>query len=312
MEILVNTPGTKLRKDGENLFIENKEGKKRIPLQKIHTLLLGENISITTSSLVLLMKNQVSVFLVNWKNEVIGELLDPVNRSKGRILINQSQMSKNGKGFELSRGWIIEKLQMASDHLKELGDNKKSIDEIQLIIEIIKIENSCESIRGYEGKAGRIYFKELRRLSCSQEEINFRNIKPAIDSFNISLNYTYGILYRKIEQLLILNKLEPTIGFFHTNETGKNSLVFDFIERYRIYFLKRVYMLFQDGVISRDAFTFCEGKHIVTDDVKKLLVKEFNEVLKKRYGKGVDITLDEKMKIDIKELREEINGFGSL
>ena len=312
MEILVNTPGTKLRKDGENLFIENKIEKKRIPLKKLQTLLLGENISITTSSLILLMKNQVSVFLIDWKNEVIGELSDTANRSKGKILINQSQMSKNGKGFELSRFWITEKLQMISEHLNELKSDKKNKDELQMIIERIRSENSREIIRGYEGRAGRIYFKELQRFSCSKEQINSRNLKPARDSFNISLNYTYGILYRKLEQLLILNKLEPTIGFFHTNEENKNSLVFDFIERYRIYFLRSVYELFQNEIISKDTFTLCEGKYIIIDDFKKLLFKEFNEVLKKRSGKVGSITLDEKMKKDIKELREVIDGSNGL
>ena len=47
------------------------------------------------------------------------------------------------------------------------------------------------------------------------------------------LNYSYGVLYGRVERLLILAGLDPFIGFFHCDSYKKPSLVYDLIEPFR-------------------------------------------------------------------------------
>ncbi len=55
------------------------------------------------------------------------------------------------------------------------------------------------------------------------------------DPFNACLNYCYGILYSLVEKACILSGLDPYVGFLHTDNYNKKSLVFDLIELFRIY-----------------------------------------------------------------------------
>ena len=312
IDILVNTPGTKLKKEKKYLVVENKKLTKRIPLKDVKTISLGENILVSVNSLLLMIEENIAVFLVNWKNEVIGEISNVNGRSKGKRLINQLNISNDVVGLKLSRSWIIEKIQKIIEHLEELKSNKKKIEEIKMVMVMIKETTKKESIRGFEGRVGRIYFKELRKFSNSEERILPRNQRPAIDSFNQSLNYTYGILYRKLNYLFLIYKVEPTIGFFHTNESNKDALVFDFIERYRIYFLKNIYALFQKGEISRKLYEKSNEKYVLTKEGKYFLRGEFDKVLRKRAHKKSKLSLEEQIREDIKELREIIDDFSSI
>ena len=55
----------------------------------------------------------------------------------------------------------------------------------------------------------------------------------AYDSTNNTFNLAYEILAWKVHRALIKAKLEPYLGFLHSNQMGKLSLVCDFQELYR-------------------------------------------------------------------------------
>lgn len=46
-------------------------------------------------------------------------------------------------------------------------------------------------------------------------------------------NYAYGVLYVKISGAVTITGLNPNTGFLHTDQKGKQTLVFDLIEPFR-------------------------------------------------------------------------------
>ena len=312
MEILVNTPGTKVKKEGDCVLLINKVQKKRIPLKKLSVLLLGEGVGLSTDALLLLIENNIDIFLVDWKSEIVGEFRQSSARVKGGDLLKQVEFSTSSSAFKLSRKWISEKLTLMEKHLKNIRGDLKKREELLMIVSLIEEQDDKNIIRSLEGRAGRIYIKELRRLSQVNENILSRNLRPARDSFNSSLNYTYGILYRYLIRRLLQNKIEPTLGFFHTNLENKNSLSFDIIERYRVFFIEKIYLLFQKGIISQNHLEIHSNSFILTDDLKKILSKEFKITLKRRFSSSKRLSLEEKIDQDIKELKEAIRGYNSL
>ena len=71
-----------------------------------------------------------------------------------------------------------------------------------------------------------------------------RQQKVPTDAVNTLLNYGYGILYSQIWSAIILAGLDPYIGFLHTEQTGKPSLVFDLIEEFRAPIVDRTVIAF--------------------------------------------------------------------
>jgi CRISPR-associated protein Cas1 len=126
----------------------------------------------------------------------------------------------------------------------------------------------------------------------------------AYDGMNNTFNLAYEVLAWKVHKALVRAKLEPYLGFLHSNQMTKRSLICDFQELYRYLiddFLigycqrinKRDFMVKEEVVNRRRT-----GKHEVlnnseTSEILKELNKFFeNRVAVKRLRNGDHQTLE--------------------
>jgi CRISPR-associated protein Cas1 len=73
----------------------------------------------------------------------------------------------------------------------------------------------------------------------------------AYDGMNNLFNLAYKILAWKIHKALVRAKLEPYLGFLHSNQMAKLSLVLDFQELYR-YLIDDFVIQFSQKINKRD------------------------------------------------------------
>jgi CRISPR-associated protein Cas1 len=73
----------------------------------------------------------------------------------------------------------------------------------------------------------------------------------AYDGMNNLFNLAYEILAWKIHKALVRAKLEPYLGFLHSNQMAKLSLVCDFQELYR-YFIDDFLINYCQRISVRD------------------------------------------------------------
>ncbi len=77
-----------------------------------------------------------------------------------------------------------------------------------------KIDEIDSTLRGgLEGTAGRVYFNTLSSLLVERYRFHGRSFRPAGDPFNAFLNYAYGVLYSRVEKVLIIAGLRSICGF---------------------------------------------------------------------------------------------------
>lgn len=76
----------------------------------------------------------------------------------------------------------------------------------------------------------------------------------AYDGVNNLFNLAYALLAWKVHRALIGAKLEPYLGFLHSEQFGKPSLVCDFQELYR-YLIDNFIIQYCESLTKRD-FTF--------------------------------------------------------
>jgi len=88
-------------------------------------------------------------------------------------------------------------------------------------------------LRYFEGSASMHYFKEIFGLFPESFRPEKRKGFKAYDGLNNTFNLAYRILSNKVMVALIKAKLEPYLGFLHSVQYGKPSLVCDFMELYR-------------------------------------------------------------------------------
>ncbi|MCB9292366.1 MAG: CRISPR-associated endonuclease Cas1 [Lewinellaceae bacterium] len=93
---------------------------------------------------------------------------------------------------------------------------------------------SAATFRGIEGSAGRIFYLLAGQSLPERYRFARRSLRPAQDSFNSFLNYAYAVLYGRVEEALLRAGLSPYLGLMHRDGYRFKSLVYDFIEPFRV------------------------------------------------------------------------------
>lgn len=101
-----------------------------------------------------------------------------------------------------------------------------------------------------------------------------RSRQPARDPFNAFLNYAYGILYSEVEKACVIAGLDPFVGFVHSDNYNKKSLVFDIIENFRIYADRVVFKLFSKKMVNDRMYDTLPNGVTLNKEGKKLLFDE--------------------------------------
>jgi CRISP-associated protein Cas1 len=297
MQLVINTWGTYVHiKDQLFEVTLTKDGEKQKHLfasQKVTSILMSKGAAISTDAIILAMKNNIDIIIFENDGVPIGRFWHSKPGSTSRIRKQQLDASLNLTGMFWIKNWLSKKLTNQIEFLKRLKNHRPSqADTIQEKIKIIsalkikikkqeaeKIDFIDSSLRGFEGTAGRIYFQILSLLLNERYRFTGRSFRPAKDSFNAFLNYAYGVLYSRVEKVLVVAGLDPYVGFMHRDDYNTKSMVFDFIEPYRIYADEVVFKLFSAKKVNDNhTDTITNGVSLNTEG-KNLLMKAFMKFL---------------------------------
>jgi len=173
-----------------------------------------------------------------------------------------------------------------------------------------KIEQVDSIFRGWEGTAGRFYFQTLSLLLTEKYRFTGRSFRPAKDPYNAFLNYAYGVLYSRVEKVLMIAGLDPYVGFMHRDDYNMKSMVFDFIEPYRIYSDEVVFKLFSAKKVNDSHTSLITNGISLNADGKNLLMQALMKFLdedKIRY-KGRNQTRINIMQQDAHQFANKLIG----
>lgn len=106
-------------------------------------------------------------------------------------------------------------------------------------------EDQLATLRGFEGGASASYFSAYTELFPESLEFKNRNRRPPEDPVNAMLSLCYTMLHYEMEREIEVIGLDPTIGFYHQFDYGRESLACDLVEPYRPDVDKFVYEIFR-------------------------------------------------------------------
>lgn len=297
MNIFLQTPGTYLHvKDG--LFeirrkVEGEVVKRQFAAQKVTAFLLSSGVALSTDAVALAHQHHVDVLFVAYDGQPYGRLWSAKPGSTTRIRKRQLEVSLGPEGLTAIQDWLGQKLANQAAHLRRLKKHRSQLHELlddkavrieALAAQIVgavapRVDAVAESIRGWEGSAGRHYFEALAAAMPKDWRFEGRSMRPAKDAFNAALNYCYGILYGQVERALLIAGLDPYLGFLHRDDYNQKSMVFDFIEPYRIYAERATFTFFSSKTVRKEHFSPLTGGVRLNETGKPLLVEHFFDYL---------------------------------
>jgi CRISP-associated protein Cas1 len=300
MEITVNTYGAYLHVKDDMFEVRLKDANapngirtEQRTAHKVRTIILADGTMLSSAAVKLALKNNIDIVFVESDGFPYGRIWHGKLGSTTKIRKRQLEVSLNTEGVHWTKTWITQKVGNQLDFIKDLkkhrpqhadflNDKIKKIEALTISIQALegqKVRDIADILRGLEGTAGRLFFETLSFVLPKDYQFEGRSSRPAKDAYNAFLNYAYGFMYRRVEKSLIIAGLDPFIGFMHRDDYNQKSMVFDYIEPYRIWADEAIFRLFSAKKVNKSHTEDLangvgltkEGKALVSDQVTNFL-----------------------------------------
>jgi CRISPR-associated protein Cas1 len=261
----------------------------------------------------------IDVLITTQKGMPVAMLRGLDDDSHVETRICQYESLKNGKGVEIAKQIVYGKLKGQNEVLRKYSLEQHNLDRIQLQLKSKPITK--QSLLTIEGHASEFYYKQIFNLLPESIRIKQRETYKAYNGIDNLFNLAYTMLKWKVFVAINKAKLEPYLGYLHSIQYGKPSLVCDLMELYR-YLIDDYIIQFSSGLAKRDFITKTEqfssnrkGKRQYLNDTKTMslmhgLTKYFEKtvnVARMRVGKkqSIETLINEEALLLAKYLRNE-------
>lgn len=292
MQLVINSPGTFITCKDDCFSLKQEDRKFTISPLKVESIVVSNKAMITTQAINMALEHNINVIFLDKYGDPIGRVWFSKMGSTALIRRKQLEAEMSLVGFELVIDMIGTKLDNQIRFMKKLmharpgketlfENNVKQISDARerLKEQPTKLDDARNSIMGLEGTAGKAYFQCLSKVMPEKYSFKGRSRRPAKDPFNAVLNYCYGMLYGLVEKACILSGLDPFVGFMHTDNYNKKSLVFDLIEPFRIFAEQTAVYLFTGKKIKDDYFDEGDNAVSLNQKGKPIIVEAMNKHL---------------------------------
>lgn len=265
--LYIDRKGYHIKLDGEAIAFYL-DGKREgiVPIRPLNRVIIAGNNTVETSVLNKLADNGSNVIFLSGRGLQYRGILTGRLHNNGILRVRQYEKSLD-KDFTLaiSKEIVIEKIRRQSEFLGEAAkirgsENVKAafhntFGTLERIVrEIDSACGSLESLRGYEGAASNAYFSAFTELFPESLGFNIRTRRPPKDPVNAMLSLCYTLLHYEAVREIQVAGLDPTIGFYHCFDYGRESLACDLIEPFRPGADRFVWELFKDGKYAQKDF----------------------------------------------------------
>lgn len=253
-----------IRLDGQALaFYANGGREGLVPVNPLKRVIVIGHVSIETPVIHKLASENVSVLFLSGKRlRFCGSLRGRLHNN-GILRVSQYQKALSPFAGEFARGVIVNKLSRQRELLLTAREERPDLrfpmtDAANTIESVLNSLNTAgsdlEQIRGYEGGASAAYFQAYTKLFADSLNFRKRTRRPPEDPVNAMLSLCYTLLHFEVVREIEVIGLDPTIGFLHQFEYGRESLACDLVELYRADVDRFVWGIFRERTFTTRDF----------------------------------------------------------
>lgn len=290
MQLVINTFGAYLRKQGDCFLVKNEDKTFEVSLRKVDSILITTGAVLSTDAIKAAVEHNIEIVFMDEFGDPYGRVWHAKLGSTTLIRRRQLEYAEEVRGLELAKDWIGTKFDNQIEFLKKLAHTRPE-KEADILVYAQRLEDGREkllalegtideqrgTVMGVEGAAGRTYFEALSFIMPDRYTFQGRSRQPAKDEFNCLLNYAYGVLYSMVEKACMIAGLDPYVGFLHTDNYNKKSFVFDLMEMFRYLADQTVVYLFSGRKVKQEWFKTIPGGMTLDKDGKAALLQALNE-----------------------------------
>ena len=297
--VYIDKAGCEIRLDGGALvFYQSGRREGVVPIKPLKRVIIVGRCKIDAGVFHYLSKEGIQIVMLSGRSLRFRCVVQGRLHNNGLLRQRQYEKSLNS-GFvsKLATELVLRKIQnqcmLLEDSIAIKSDCRlhlsEAIERLNRIQEnIIKHKSEIDSLRGYEGTASNFYFSAFTKLFSEGLGFRGRNRRPPRDPVNAMLSLCYTMLYADITTEVYIAGLDPTIGFYHSFEYGRDSLSCDIEEPFRPEVDRFVWELFRKEYFRKRDFTEEKGGVYLKKKARTRfypLYEEFARPLRKQIQK---------------------------
>ncbi len=244
--VYVTEHGARVGRAGDTLVVTKNDGDKiAFPLKEIGNVVLQGNVQITTQAVQLCAYNDIGLHWITTGGRYLTSISSGASIVQRKIRQYEA-LRDPGMAFRMTRRLAKARIESQlrfilrasrGKNRDEIGINNY-IANTRIALRGLQSAEGVDTVRGYEGIAGKSYFEVLPRLLVDglDSRLYFcgRNRRPPQDCFNALLSFGYSLLYRDVMTAILTVGLEPAFGFFHKPHSAAHPLALDLMELFRV------------------------------------------------------------------------------
>lgn len=269
--LVIDRKGIVARIDGDAIAFYSGDTKEGItPIKPLKRVIVCGSVLIDSALLGRLSEENISVIFLSGKRQRFRGVLHGRLHNNGLLRLRQYEKAMSAFAGAFAKETVIKKLAAQAEFLKEAFDRRpdrrnectKGMMALKAVLESARgtDEAETERLRGLEGGAAAAYFSAYVSLFPDSLGFKKRERRPPGDPVNAFLSLSYTLLHWEAVCAIETAGLDPTIGFYHKFEYGRESLACDLIEPLRPAVDKWVWRLFADRTFSSGDFTSGEER----------------------------------------------------
>ncbi len=254
-----------IRLDGQALaFYSNGEREGLVPISPLKRVIVIGNVSIETPVLHKLSNENISVIFLSGKRLRFCGMMHGRLHNNGILRVKQYEKSLSPFSLEIATDVVEKKVEGQKLFLLNVRESRSDLrfqmtDAAGVLEKILVMLNTddvgMETLRGLEGGASATYFQAFTKMFPESLEFKKRNRRPPEDPVNAMLSLCYTLLHYEIVREIEVIGLDPTIGFYHQFDYGRESLACDLVELYRTDVDRFVWEIFRERQFTTRDFS---------------------------------------------------------
>lgn len=316
-------PDAKVGRSGNTIVVRREAREDGFPIDALSSIVLHGYPQITTQAIHLCAANDISIHWVTRGGQYVTGLVPEASPVQRRIRQYQA-LCDNDLCLRLAQRTALARIESQLRFVLRATRGKERAVEVSATIENMRTclkgvsrSSSIDSIRGFEGSAGRAYFSivpNLLRADLPETLLpSGRSRRPPGDRFNAILSFGYALLYRSVLNAILAVGLEPAFGFYHTPRSSAHPLVLDLMELFRValWDIPLIGSLNRHQWDSGSDFLVSSNKVWLSNAGKTKAIVLYEKRLKDKWKHpvtGYSLSYDRSIELEVRLLEKEWSG----
>jgi len=307
-----------LQRQGNTLCYKTQEGKRFLPVEDIHEIMVFGEVECNKKLLEFLSQTEIMMHYFNHYGYYMGTFYPRMHYNSGFVILKQAEYYLDQeKRLKLARnfvrGALLNILQVLKYYHKRGVSLSETIEQIESAETLIQTVPGISELMALEGNIRETYYQAFDVI-LDNPDFTFekRSRRPPQNNLNTLISFGNSLLYTVVLSEIYKTHMDPRIGFLHATNFRRFSLNLDVAEIFKPIIIDRqIFSMIATGMVSGKDFEKDSGGIVLKDNVRKRFVEELDKRLRttiKHRSVGHEVSYRRLIRMEIYKIEKHIMG----